>query len=42
MEQRNFGKLDFKKFRKWKFGAKLKTAEDLMVTKKNSFLMKII
>ena len=34
MEQRNFGKLDFKKFHpSGTLGARLKTAEDLMVTK---------
>ena len=35
MEQRNFGKLDFKKFHpSGNLGTKLKTAEDLMITKK--------
>ena len=34
MEQRNFGKLDFKKFHpSGNLGTKLKTAEDLMITK---------
>ena len=35
MEQRNFGKLDFKKFHpSGNLGTKLKTAEDLMITRK--------
>ena len=35
MEQRNFGKLDFKKFHpSGNLGTRLKTAEDLMITKK--------
>ena len=43
MEQRNFGKLDFKKLHPaGSLGHKLKTAEDLMVTKKRyHLLMKI-